>query len=149
MCSNVFCQVILSPDRRILLNAAQERGRHKETIDIHYLDSGGTNNMNFSFVTRISIPYPRFPEDLPANFQPPVLAFSADGCKFAMAMACGRVSVWDIRGKVPFKTFIQVPKSDFDDPVRYLQFSSGKLGKEALVFVEVCLMFILISLPLK
>ena len=76
------------------------------------------------------------------GLQRPVLAFSADGSKFAMAMGRGRVSVWDIRSKVPLKTFMEVPKSAYHDrPVQYLQFSSGKLGKEALVFVEVCLMF--------
>ena len=115
----------------------QADGRDNETIDIHYSDSGGTNNMNFSFITRMSIPVPRVRKKFP--IYAPELAFSADGSKFAMAMADGRVSVWDIRSKVPLKTF---PKSDYhDQPARYLQFSSGKLGKEALVFLEVCLMF--------
>ena len=54
--------MILSPDRHILINADLERGRCNETIDIHYSDSGGTNNMNFSFVTCRSIPIPRLPE---------------------------------------------------------------------------------------
>ena len=61
-----------------------------------------------------------------------------------MAIARGRVSVWDIRSKDPLKTFLENPNYDHRDgrqPVRYLQFSSGKLGKEAMVFVEVCLMF--------
>jgi len=99
--------------------------------------------MNFSFVTRMSIPIPRVPKALPIALQEPELAFSADGSKFAMAMASNRLSVWDIRSIVPLKTFMEVPKSDYHDlRVRCLQFSSGKLGKEALVFVEVRLMFI-------
>ena len=109
-------------------------------IDTHYLDSGGTNSMNFSFVSHMSIP--RLPEDLSFNLQTPVLPFSADSSKFAIGMSHGRVSVWDIRSKVPLKTFMEFPPSHYDDqPVRYLQFSSGKSGKEALVYVEVCLMF--------
>jgi len=114
--------------------------RHNDTIDIHYSDSGGTNNMNFSFVTRMSIPILGVP-GTSHTLQAPELAFSAEGSKFAMTMGCGRVSVWDIRSKVPLKTFMEVPKSDYDRWVPYLQFSSGKLGKEVLVFVEVCLMF--------
>ena len=100
--------------------------------------------MNFSFVTRMSIPIPRGPETS-SLFPPvpPIPAFSADGSKFAMTvMAHSGMSVWDIQSKVPLKTFMEVPKSDDNDVnVRYLQFSSGKLGKEALVFVEVCPMF--------
>ena len=130
--------MLLSPDRRIFLNADSGERRQDETIDIHYLDSGCTNNMDFSFVTRMSIPIPRAPNLL----QAPLLAFSADGSKFAMVMGHGRVSVWDIRSKVPLKTFMEIPKSDNNVPqVRYLQFSSGKSGKETLVYVEVCLMF--------
>ena len=121
---------ILSPDRRILLHADSGTYRHNETIDIHYSDSGGTNNINFSFVTRMSIPLPL---RSPLDRQNPALAFSSDGSKFAMAMACGKVSVWDIRSKVPLKTFLKVPKSR----IHHLQFNSGKLGKEVLVFVEV------------
>jgi len=123
----------------ILLNADLETGRHNETVDIHYSDSGGTS---FSFVTRMSIPtVPRAPDS--SLISVPELAFSADGSKFAMAMARSRVSVWDIQSKVPLKTFTGVPhRSKYQDQsVRYLQFSSGKLGKEALVFVEVHLMF--------
>ena len=73
----------------------------------------------------------------------PELAFSADGSKFAMAMSHGGpgVSVWDIQSKTPLKTFVEVPKYGDSRFVGNLQFSSGKSGKEALVFVEVCLMF--------
>ena len=73
----------------------------------------------------------------------PKLAFSADGSKFAMAMSQGGpgVSVWDIRSKTPLKTFVEVPKYSDGRHVGNLHFSSGKSGKEALVFVEVCPMF--------
>ena len=76
------------------------------------------------------------------RFQPE-LAFSADGSKFAMAMSQGGpgVSVWDIQSKTPLKTFVEVPKYGDGTRVGNLQFSSGKSGKEALVFVEVCPMF--------
>jgi hypothetical protein len=135
-------QVIHSPDRRILLNASVEEERRNEIVDIHYLDSGGTNNMSFSFLSRTSIPIPWAQETLPLPRTPPDLAFSADGSKFAMATVCGRVSVWDTRSKVPLKTFMEVPISDNDHlRVQYLQFSSGNLGKEALVFIEVRLIF--------
>ena len=75
-------------------------------------------------------------------FYAPELAFSADGSKFAMAMSQGSpgVSVWDIQSKTPLKTFMEVPKYGDSRLVCNLQFSSGKSGKEALVFVEVCLM---------
>ena len=107
-------------------------------IDIHYLDSWGTT---FSFVKCISFPAPMGPEAFP--LVKPELAFSADGSKFAMALSQGDlgVSVWDIRSKTPIKTFVEVPKYGIGRRVRNLQFSSGKSGKEALVFVEVCPMF--------
>ena len=115
----------------------QDTRRRNETIDIHYSDSGGTNNMNFSFVTRMSIPIRWFRGD--ATLWKPLLTFSADGSKFAMATDRGGVSVWDNQSKVPLKTFMD---TDYHErPVRYLQFTSGKLGKETLVFVEVRLMF--------
>ena len=122
---------ILSPDRRMLLHVDSEEDRQNETIDIHYSDSGGTNNINFSFVTRMSIPLPL---RSPLDRQNPALAFSSDGSKFAMAMGCGRVSIWDIRSNVPLKTFVEVPKVRM---VHHLQFRSKNLGKEVLVFVEV------------
>jgi hypothetical protein len=131
-----------SPDRHILLNASVEEEGRNEIVDIHYLDSGGTNSMRFSFLSRMSIPIPWAQETFPLPRTPPDLAFSADGSKFAMAMVCGRVSVWDTRSKVPLKSFMEVPMSDNHHlRVEYLQFSSGNLGKEALVFIEVRLMF--------
>ncbi|EDR04827.1 uncharacterized protein LACBIDRAFT_304122 [Laccaria bicolor S238N-H82] len=55
-----------------------------------------------------------------------------------MAMNGGSVSVWDIRSKVPFRTFTETPwPRDSYWPQRYPQFSSGNFGKETLVFVEV------------
>ena len=72
----------------------------------------------------------------------PELAFSADGFKFAMAMEHGGVSVWNIQSKVPLQTFTERPSpKGFIQARRFLQFNSGNLGKEILVFVEVRLMF--------
>ena len=107
-------------------------------IDIHYLDSGGTT---FSFVTCMSFAAPPAQEEF--RLVAPELAFSADGSKFAMTMNQGGpgVSVWDIQSKNPLKTFAEVPEYVGGRRVRHLQFSSGKSGKEALVFVEVCPMF--------
>ena len=116
----------------ILLHVDLKNQRQIKTIDIHYLNSGGTN---FSFVTRLSI--------TPARplYDPPKIAFSADGSKFAIAMTDGRVSVWNIQSKVPLQTFAPAwPKSPIHRQ-RFLQFSTGNLGKEILVFVEVRLMF--------
>ena len=80
--------------------------------------------------------------DSDSNLLEPGLAFSADGSKFAIVTNNRRVSVWDIRSQVPLKTFVdsEVPTFGIPFPVNYLQFS-GNLGKEVLVFVEVCLMF--------
>ena len=126
--------------------------RQNETIDVHYLDPGGTN---FSFVTRMSIPHvtrmsiPHVTRmSIPYSgatlrpVDPPELAFSANGSKFAMGMGCGGVSVWNIQSKAPLQTFTETPLHEdvFRHP-RFLQFSSGNLGKEILVFVEVRLMF--------
>ena len=106
------------------------------TFTIHCSDSGDTNS---SFVTCISIPISEVPEDVEFDLQAPLLVLSADGSKFAIATNVGRVTVWDIRSKFPSWTFV-LPQSD-DHAIRYLQFSSGKLGKEVLVFVTVCLVF--------
>jgi len=73
----------------------------------------------------------------------PELAFSADGSKFAIGPACGGVDVWDIRSKFPLKASAEAPESDYHNwHTQCLQFSSGNLGKEVLVFATVCLMFI-------
>ena len=106
--------------------------RLNETIDFHYLNSDGTN---FSPVTR-SIYVPE-----PPLYELPECAFSTDGSKFAMAVDRSGVSVWDIRSKIPLRTFTDVPWQTIYLPLRYPRFSGGNLGKEILVFVEVCLMF--------
>ena len=118
--------------------------RQNETIDVHYLDPGGTN---FSFVTRMSIPHvtrmsiPYYGATL-RFVDPPELAVSANGSKFAMGMGCGGVSVWNIQSKVPLQTFTETPLPEqVSHTPRFLQFSSGDLAKEILVFVEVRLMF--------
>ena len=89
------------------------------------------------------MPFPAPPAREKFLFFAPEPAFSADGSKFAMAMSGGGlgVSVWDIQSKTPLKMFMEVPKDGDPRQVGNLQFSSGKSGKEALVFVEVCLMF--------
>ena len=102
--------------------------------DFRYSDLCGTNNVHSSFITHFhTSPHSEIPP-----FFPPTLAFSAYGFKFAMAMGCGRESVCDIRSKVPLKTFMQV---NYNRSVQCLQFSSGTLGKEVLVFVEVRLTY--------
>ena len=109
-------------------------GRRIEAIDIHHLDSSGTN---FSFVTRLSVPV----ADVPIKnrfYSLPEFAFSSNGSKSAVAMAEGGVFVWDIRSKVPLWTFTEMGLWQLS---QYPQFSSGILGKEILIFVEVCLMF--------
>ena len=115
------------------------RDNEIQMIDIHYSDSNDTNNIrSFSFVSRTSVPIPRMTEAWHLPLQVPLLAFSSDGSKFAMGLSSGKVIVWDLRSKVPLKTFT----SDYHSPhIYYLQFSSGKLGKEALVFIKVRLMF--------
>ncbi|EDR00615.1 uncharacterized protein LACBIDRAFT_295708 [Laccaria bicolor S238N-H82] len=120
--------VILSPDMHILLNVDLENGRHNETIDIHYLDSGGTS---FSFITCLSIPVAE------TEFSPE-FAFSADGSTFAVSMEHGGVFVWDIRSKVPLQTYMEFPGPPeySSQPRRFPHFRSGNLGKEILVFAE-------------
>ena len=129
-------KVRLSPDTCILLNMDLTNIQHNDTIDIHYLDPDGTN---FSFVTHISIPH--LMEEIHIRIDSPSLAFSANGSKFAMGTARSGVSVWDIRNKVPLRRFTSELTKANNLPPRPLQFSSGNLGKEILVFVEVRLMF--------
>ena len=122
----------------ILLNVGRENWERPNTlVDIHYLDPGGKK---FSFVTQMSIR----PLSGPANdFNPTEFAFSADGSKFALGMGCGGVYVWNIQSKVPLRTITEAPRPKDEKPERprFLQFSSGNLGKEILVSAEVCLMF--------
>ena len=117
---------------RILINRNRNAGRHKETFDIHYLNPGGTN---FSLVTPLSIRVAKEP-----NYEPPEFAFSADGSKFAITNGPRGLSVWDIQSKVPLRTFKGLTTANYS-PLQRPQFSSGNLGKEILVFVEVRLMF--------
>jgi len=101
--------------------------------------------MDFSFVTHVSIPNPNGTNRKRANaFGAPLLAFSADGTKFAAGTADGVVSVWDVRSKIPLKVYkvdVSSVMNNGNDmiqsPIRYLQFSSGILGREVLVFMEV------------
>ena len=96
--------------------------------------------MDFSFITRVSIPNPNGTNRKEARLLgPPSLVFSADGTKFAAGTADGVVSVWDVRSKIPLKVFeVDVPRSIHRWPIiPYLQFSSGILGREVLVFMEV------------
>ena len=100
--------------------------------------------MDFSFVTRISIPNPKGTNRKERLFNPPTLVFSAEGTKFAAGTADGVVSVWEVRSKIPLKIFeVNVARDVPQRPISHLQFSSGILGKEVLVFMEVsrCLPF--------
>ena len=83
----------------------------------------------------MSIPIPWASEASDFGLQKPKFVFSADGSKCAFAMNFGRVSVWDIRSK---EIFIAL---HYNHHIRYLQFSSGKLGREVLVFAVVRLIF--------
>ena len=130
-------QALLSPDRRILLNP----GENNETIDVFYSGSSNTDNMDFSFVTHVSIPNPNG-TNRDRKKLAPSLAFSADGTKFAAGTDDGVVSVWDVRSKIPLKVFeVDLPRPrhgsfKFSVPfLQFLQFSSGIFGREVLVFI--------------
>jgi len=95
--------------------------------------------MDFSFITHVPIPNRngtnRKEERL---LGAPLIAFSADGTKFAAGTADGVVSVWDVRSKIPLKVFeLDVPRNILQWPIWDLQFSSGISGREVLVFMEV------------
>jgi WD40 repeat protein len=126
-------QVVLSPDRHILLHANQ----NSETIDVFYSGTGDTDNMDFSFVTHVSIPNPKGTNRKDERHGPPRIAFSADGAKFAALTSDGVVWVWDVRSKIPLKVFEADVPRDSQRPISGLQFSSGILGREVLVFKEV------------
>ena len=105
--------------------------------------------LDVSSVAQVSLPNPgsttEHNEDI--HVKKLLLAFSADGSKFATATADGRVSIWDVRSKVPLKVFLvdvsRLYSSSWFQPLLLLQFSSGILGKEVLVFMEVNLMLAL------
>ena len=69
----------------------------------------------------------------------PLLAFSADGTKFAAGMDDGVVSVWDVQSKTPLKVFeVDVPEDVLSLPtpcLQFLQFSSGIIRREVLAFI--------------
>ena len=96
--------------------------------------------MDFSFLSQVSIPntsgtdWYRKGTAIGAS----LLAFSADGTKFA-AGTIGVVSVWDVRSRLPSKVFkMDVPGGKYRSwSIKYLQFSSGILGREVLAFTEV------------
>ena len=98
--------------------------------------------MDFSFVTHVSIPNPKgINRKRGGELGLPSLAFSADGTKFAAGAVDGVVSVWDVRSKIPLKVFeTDGPKYAPRFP-RHLQFNSGILGREVLVFMEVSRFF--------
>jgi WD40 repeat protein len=91
--------VAQSPDTNILLSVMDW---DTEKIGIFYSDSGDPNNMNFFFVTNVSVPKPAN-VDRPPLMGPIVvfLEFSADGSKFATATSDGMLSVWDVRSQIP------------------------------------------------
>ena len=99
--------------------------------------------MDFAFVTHVSIPNPKgtnrkWEREIGATS----LAFSADGTKFAAGTFDGVVSVWDVRSKIPLKVFeAGGPKCALRRPILQLQFTSGILGREVLVFMEVSRFF--------
>ncbi|KIJ95327.1 hypothetical protein K443DRAFT_11464 [Laccaria amethystina LaAM-08-1] len=118
--------VVLSPNRHILLHAGNSK-----TIDVFYSGTGDTDNMDFSFVTHVSIPNPNRKGEM--LLRASSLVFSADGTKFAAVTVDSAVLVWDIRSKIPLKVFeADVPR----DNISHLQFSSGILGREVLVFLQ-------------
>lgn len=130
---------VISPNQPVLLDADVDN-----EIMTLLLNSGSddANNTNISSVIQVSLPNPnstmKYAEDI--HVKKLLLAFSADGSKFATATADGRVSIWDVRTKAPLKVFlVDVSRrynSSWFQPVLLLQFSSGILGKEVLVFME-------------
>ncbi|EDR01123.1 uncharacterized protein LACBIDRAFT_312432 [Laccaria bicolor S238N-H82] len=128
--------VTQSPDRNILLSVAGQLGAEK--INIFYSDSGDANNKDFSFVTNVSIPklanaYGQLP---PMGPPVVVLEFSADGSKFAMATSDGVMSVYDVRSQIPLLVLAVEKQRFVNEPITFLKFSKGILGREVLVFME-------------
>jgi len=81
-------------------------------------------------------------------FKAPLLAFSADGTKFAAGTIDGVVSVWDVRSKIPLKVFeVDVVKSFPQWQLQCLQFSSGIPDREVLVFLTVVSRYFYSELP--
>lgn len=136
----------MSPNQPVLLDANMDN----ETMTL-LLNSGSDDagDLDVSSVAQVSLPNPdstsEHNEDI--HVKKLLLAFSADGSKFATATADGRVSIWDVRSKVPLKVFLvdvsRLYSSSWFQPVLLLQFNSGILGKEVLVFMKVSLMLAL------
>jgi len=105
--------------------------------------------MDFSFVTHVSIPNPNGTNHNRAKLGAPLLAFSADGTKFAVGTEDGVLSVWDVRSKIPLKVFeVDVPRGvRFSTPLQFLQFSSGIFGREVLVFIAEVSRYSYLELP--
>ena len=128
-------QAVLSPNRHILLKA----GENNETIDVFYSGTGDTDNLEFSFLSQVSIPNPNGTNHEGVRARVPLLAFFADGTKFAAGTDDGVVSVWDVQSKTPLKVFeVDVPEDVLSLPTPYLQFlqfSSGIIRREVLAFI--------------
>lgn len=96
---------MISPNHPVLLDADMDT-----EIMTLLLNSGSddANNMDVSSVIKVSLPNPnsatKHNEDI--HVKKLLLAFSADGSKFATATADGRVSIWDVRSKAPLKVFL-------------------------------------------
>ena len=97
------------------------------------------DNLDFSFISQVLIPNPNGADREGARARAPLLAFSADGTKFAAGTDDGVVSVWDVRSKTLLKVFeVDVPEDVLSLPTPYLQFlqfSSGIIGREVLAFI--------------
>lgn len=126
-----------SPNRNILLSVVNQPEWGAEKINILYSDTGDANNMDFSFVTSVSIP-----KLANADRQPPMrplvlfLEFSADGSKFATATSDGVLSVWDVRSQIPLMVLAVEKQRFVNEPITFLKFSKGISGRELLVFME-------------
>ena len=113
-------------------------GKNNQTIDVFYSGIVDTDNLDFSFVTHVSIPNANGTNRNKVELKTPSLAFSVDGTRFATGTNDGVVSVWDIRSKIPLKVLevdVPLPKHVPLSPyIQFLQFSSGIFGREVLVF---------------
>ena len=95
--------------------------------------------MDFSLLSQVSIPNPSGANRERLGAGEVLLAFSADGTKFAAGTLDGVVSIWDVRSRLPLKVFeVDVPRGKFIFRwIEVLKFSSGILGREVLAFTEV------------
>ena len=63
------------------------------------------DNLDFSFLSQVSIPNPNGADWKGARARAPLLEFSTDGTKFAAGTDDGVVLVWDVWSKTPLKVF--------------------------------------------